>query len=385
LQFVAEMSHMRGVKLESEFPLTHALNNHPLTLKGRIDRLEELGQGAYSIHDYKTGPIPEIKEMKEGRVPQLIAYALMLEEERGIWPQELLYWALPRARHEGKLTEYALGEMTLAVGIPFVPTMVASQSASIPNAMKSLLAADAILGSSSLRKRIRSLDTATQFDSFSAVWDDVAGALRKASSWLLQWHSSSQSLQELISLYADSFARLRTHARVVFTGDELIRFEKRVSAYRALGVREDDAVMLSLYRRVYVALEVLWCAREYSQDVTDVARVLSFVLAHLGLPPIFAFENTLQSSNKWEQELATGAFQEIRRSLSCIVGSVLSRSQDSEHTLALQLSSHKHCSVILSIMKEVQENIRSKRPFTISVLPLLARHIRELSRVMTET
>jgi len=52
--------------------------------------------------------------MTLGFAPQLIAYALMLEEERAVWPQELLYWALPRARHEGKLTEYALGEMTLA-------------------------------------------------------------------------------------------------------------------------------------------------------------------------------------------------------------------------------------------------------------------------------
>jgi ATP-dependent helicase/nuclease subunit B len=114
LQFVAEMSHMRGVKVESEFPLTHMLNNHPLTLKGRIDRLEELGQGAYSIHDYKTGPIPEIKEMKEGRVPQLIAYALMLEEIRGVWPQELCYWALPRGRYAGKITPHAFAEQGLA-------------------------------------------------------------------------------------------------------------------------------------------------------------------------------------------------------------------------------------------------------------------------------
>jgi glutamate dehydrogenase len=278
-----------------------------------------------------------------------------------------------------------VGEMTLAVGIPFIPTMVASQSASIPSAMKSLLAADAIIGSSALRKRIRSLDSASHFDTFSAIWDDISSALRKAGSWLLQWHTTNQSLQELISLYADSFSRLRSHARVVFTGDELTRFEKRVNEYRSLGVSEDDAVMLSLYRRVYVALEVLWCAREYSQDVTEVARVLSFVLEHLGLPPIFAFENTLQSTNKWEQELAAGAFQEIRRSLSCIVGTVLSRSNASEQSLAAQLSSQKHSSVILSIMKEVQDNMRSNRPFTISVLPLLARHIRELSHVMVET
>ncbi|MFN8930172.1 MAG: PD-(D/E)XK nuclease family protein [Alphaproteobacteria bacterium] len=115
LRFVAAEHQARGAgQVKNEDPITHTLNDHPVTLKGRIDRLEENGQGSYSIHDYKTGEIPSAKNMTLGFAPQLIAYALMLEEERGIWPNEILYWELPRARHEGKLTEYALGEMTLA-------------------------------------------------------------------------------------------------------------------------------------------------------------------------------------------------------------------------------------------------------------------------------
>jgi RecB family exonuclease len=103
-----------AAQVKNEEPLTHALNAHPVILKGRIDRLEESGQGrGYSIHDYKTGEIPSSKNMKFGFAPQLIAYALMLGEERGVWPQELFYWALPRARHEGKLSPYDLGDMTL--------------------------------------------------------------------------------------------------------------------------------------------------------------------------------------------------------------------------------------------------------------------------------
>jgi hypothetical protein len=47
-------------------------------------------------------------------VPQLIAYALMLEEIRGVWPQELSYWALPRGRYAGKITPHAFAEQGLA-------------------------------------------------------------------------------------------------------------------------------------------------------------------------------------------------------------------------------------------------------------------------------
>ncbi len=114
LKFVAEETRKRGVAVESEFPLTHQLENHPVTLKGRIDRLEESGQGRYSIHDYKTGAVASPKEMREGKSVQLIAYGLMLQEIRGIWPEELGYWALPRGRHAGDIIPYALGERSTA-------------------------------------------------------------------------------------------------------------------------------------------------------------------------------------------------------------------------------------------------------------------------------
>jgi ATP-dependent helicase/nuclease subunit B len=113
LKFVAEETQKRGVAVESEFPLTHLLENHPVTLKGRIDRLEESGQGRYSIHDYKTGAVASPKEMREGQAVQLIAYALMLQEIRGVCPEELSYWALPRGRYAGDIIPYALGERSI--------------------------------------------------------------------------------------------------------------------------------------------------------------------------------------------------------------------------------------------------------------------------------
>jgi glutamate dehydrogenase len=273
-----------------------------------------------------------------------------------------------------------VGETTLAVGISFLPTLIASQGTTIPHAMRSLLAADSILGSDSLRTRIRTLDQANNFPNFSSVWRDAATALCKAGAWLMQTHSESLSLGELCALYAESFLQLRSHARMVFTGDELIRFNERVLEYEQLGVGADDAVTLSLYRRVYVALEVLWCAREYGQDVTRVAQLLSLILDLLGLPPIFAIENNLHATNKWEQELAAGSFQEIRRGLSQVVGTLLQQPHNTPTDVSARLADNRHRQAILSIMTEVQDGMRNKTQVSVSVLPLIARHIRELVR-----
>lgn len=276
-----------------------------------------------------------------------------------------------------------VGEMTLAIGISFIPTIIASQGTTIPHAMKSLLAADSILGSDSLRGRIRDLDRAGNFTQFSSLWRDAASALCKAGLWLIQSHDESLPLQSLCTLYSESFARLRANAHVLFAGEELERFEERVREYEGLGVGLEDATTLGLYRRVYVALEVLWCAREFNADVTQVARLLSHVLEVLGLPPIFALENTLHSTNKWEQELAAGSFQEIRRSLSLMVGIFLQRSLNSPSSVLDCLADNRHKDAILAIMSEVHDGMRNKSPFTISVLPLIARHVRDLARSLT--
>lgn len=111
LQFVASVHRARGVIApECEMPVTQSVG--PVELKGKIDRLETRSDG-YSIHDFKTGGAPSAAEMKQGLEPQLIAYALMLCEQTGRAPEDLVYWALPKARHSGSLVSYLFADATL--------------------------------------------------------------------------------------------------------------------------------------------------------------------------------------------------------------------------------------------------------------------------------
>lgn len=277
-----------------------------------------------------------------------------------------------------------VGESTLAVGISFIPTIVSASNSSIENVIRCLLAADSILSSHQLRRRARALDTAGNFQVFSTVWNDIAMALRKATTWLLQSHGNETSLKGLLELYGEDFSLLGHHGHTLFSGDERTRFERRVSEYSALGLHQQDAITLSVYRRILVALEVLWCAREYHQEVTSVAKILSLSMDSLTLHPLFAFENSFQSNNKWEQELVSGSFQEIRRGLSHISGVLLTRTPTSESDFTSTLTSCRQYEVIRSVMREVQDGIRAKQPISPSVLPLLARHVRELANELRE-
>ena len=183
----------------------------------------------------------------------------------------------------------------------------------------------------------------------------------------------------MIRLYKDAFATLTDHSQLVFTGGELRRFETRVTEYEKRGAPASDAILLSLYRRVNMILEVLWCAREYDQDVKEVARTVSQCLELLKINSLFRFENALESSNKWEQELVTGAYQEMRRSVSVIVGRLLRAGNSAADNYDARLSATPHKDAITSTIAEVEENTRLRKPFQISVLPVVARQLRLLA------
>ncbi len=269
-------------------------------------------------------------------------------------------------------------EATLAAGISFLPSIASSTGTSVPQAMKSLLAADLILGARSMRSHIRTLDTVQGRSAFVDAWVDLSTAVRHASAWLIQTHPNS-SIQELAELYGNSFSSLIPHARAMFSADELTRFEKRVEEYHTHGLSQGDAIILGLLRRVHSVLETLWCAREYRHQVQDVAATLALVIDSMELQLLFKFEQALQAGNKWEQELAEGSFQEIRRELSRITGKSLSRSLTSSKDISATLAKHKQHQAVRDIMSEINDGMRTKRPFSISVLPLIARHLRELS------
>lgn len=106
-----EMQRRTGrITVDAERPIEQPLATLPLILKGKIDRLEQDGQGAV-IADYKTGDAPTAKEVTEGKATQLLAYALLLIEQ-GQPIERLEYWELPRGRHEGTIVSLPWDDAT---------------------------------------------------------------------------------------------------------------------------------------------------------------------------------------------------------------------------------------------------------------------------------
>jgi glutamate dehydrogenase len=265
-----------------------------------------------------------------------------------------------------------------AVGISYVNSVVSMRGAPVSTVMKCLLAADRILNTDLLRDQIRRLDTTDGCADFTQLWLEIGVALREASEWLLHYHGSSLSLGEMVKLYSDAFDTLAQHAVRVFSGEELVRFERRVEQYRQLGASNEEAVLFSLYRRILPVLEIVWAAREFQQDVQTVASVFSQVFDDLGVNNLFKFQSMIEATNKWEQELVSGSYQEIRRNISLITGQLLAKSATTTDGVQKALHASEGFEAIRSTMHDVNETARQRKPFQIAVLPVISRQLRLL-------
>ena len=262
------------------------------------------------------------------------------------------------------------------VGISFPHSVVSMNGTTVPTVMKCILAADTILGGEALRARLKELDTPALCPNFSRLWLDMGVAVREAANWLLSTHGTTHSLQEIVSLYAEQFKTLATHSALVFTGKEFSRFERRVSEYQALDAEISEANTLALYRRILPLLEMLWSAREFSCDVKLVASTYSQVLEELRINELFKFENLVETTSKWEQELVEGSYQEIRRGISLITGQIVKKGLSQPEDIRAAITSASGYEGIRSTMTDVEELLKQKRPFQVAVLPVITRQLR---------
>ena len=269
-----------------------------------------------------------------------------------------------------------ISTMLPVVGISFAHSVVSMNGTTVPTAMKCILAADTILGGEALRAKLKKLDTPARCPRFTKLWLDMGIAIREAANWLLSTHGTTHSLQEIVSLYAEQFKTLATHSAVVFTGKEFSRFERRVTEYRALDAEITEANTFALYRRILPLLEMLWSAREFSCDVKLVASTYSQVLEELRVNELFKFENLVETTSKWEQELVDGSYQEIRRNISLITGQIVRKGLTQPDEIRAAVANATGYEGIRSTMMDVEELLKQKRPFQVAVLPVITRQLR---------
>jgi len=96
--FVRHEAGRRGTLARTDTETGLAAEIHagpvPVTLSARMDRLDELADGRYTVIDYKSGTLPTAGKMDQGWPPQLPLEAAMIGYSRGTQVASIQAWAV---------------------------------------------------------------------------------------------------------------------------------------------------------------------------------------------------------------------------------------------------------------------------------------------------
>jgi glutamate dehydrogenase len=254
-------------------------------------------------------------------------------------------------------------EVVSAVDIPFIFSATTATGQSASAVIAAVLAADRILGLPHLRSELQRYDTPQNASLFQELWTACGETLRKASLWLLNVHGTALSITTLASLYGPGFEAL-AQENVPQTGSTIE------------GLSSRDSARLRLLSDVIPTLEILWTAHEYKGSPAEIARVFNAVVSTINIVALLSAEHSLRPSNRWEQELIRGSFQEIRRTISTISGQLFTKGITSADAIARHLNSANGFTPLKTTITEITQRMTSAAPFEIAALPVIARQLR---------
>lgn len=276
------------------------------------------------------------------------------------------------------ITNQIVEMVTLSTGISFIPSLHQQLNSELGHLVKCCLAATSILNFDGLRQRLETIDSHDSFHLFSSTWQDLTNAIRQTTRWLLTTHPSQTPLNELVALYTTDFHTLIENIDDIFSSSTREQFQLTTRRYQEKGFSSRDARTLAMCPSILEVLEILWCTRHYGQDVLSTIELTRQTLDSLMIRPLFDFEFSLAAHNKWDQELASTALQQVRRGVSHIVGKLLTVSQIYNRSTARMLKQSRFTADVTKLMEEIKEDIEANRTITISILPLVAQYIERI-------
>lgn len=109
----ARRAEIAQIHAEKKAEYTLHTNDQAFTLSARIDRIERLKSGEIAVSDYKTGSVPEEREMRLGIASQLALGALVATHSKALAGMrekkvaELSYWKLGASARTSDIKRYA--------------------------------------------------------------------------------------------------------------------------------------------------------------------------------------------------------------------------------------------------------------------------------------
>lgn len=260
-----------------------------------------------------------------------------------------------------------------ALGITFIHRMSVSHSIDPTEVLKAAIVADFLLDARAIRKEIDRCDNPQQHETFIKLRRDLGQTMREAAAWILSRHDSSTPITELVQMYSGNYKELLENAdELLGSGDRAI-YEKRLNDYHnlPLGLRTQSS--LALFPSIVVVLEVLWTARATNRALMQVCPIFNGIIEALSLDELLLVARRIQPANRWEKELLSTAYEELRVGVSTLTERFIVKSDGSTEKAVAMLRAIPNFEAVRHSIEEARSSSAS-----VAALTVVARQLRNL-------
>ena len=260
-----------------------------------------------------------------------------------------------------------------ALGITFVHRMSVSHSVDATEVLKAAIASDFLLDARAIRKEIDCCDNPHQYETFIRLRRDLAQTMREAAAWVLSRHDRNTSLAQLIQLYGANYQELLSTGSSLLGSADRQTYEKRLYDYQGLPLGKHAQTSLALFPNIVAVLEMLWTARQTARPLSEVCPVFNSVIHELALDEMLLVARLIKPSNRWEKDLLSTAYEELRVSVSTLTENLLVSGDGSvENAIA-----HLRAIPSFDAVRQAVEEARSSSA-SVAALTVVARQLRNL-------
>lgn len=210
-----------------------------------------------------------------------------------------------------------------AIGITFVLRMCMSHSVQPITVVKCVMAAELLLGSREVREKIRIFDTPDQNDLYMSLLGIINSGVRHATSWLIGWHGQDLPLDRMVELYRAPHSSLVLAAESFFPQDKAHKVLNNLNRYQEAGLSESIARRLVLFEHIPSCFNILASVRSSQNEAARVGEIYFAIVEALRLDSILGIEDSIDTVDKWDHQVLSGAFENINKALSRVTSQVL--------------------------------------------------------------
>ena len=260
-----------------------------------------------------------------------------------------------------------------ALGITFVHRMSISHSVEATEVLKAAFAADFLIDARAVRKEIDRCDNPKQYETFIRLRRDLAQTMREAAAWILSRHDRHTSLAELVQIYSANYQELLNSGSSLLGNSDRETYEKRLSGYQGLPISEQAQTSLALFPSIVAVLEMLWTARQTARPLSEACPVFNAIIHELALDDLLLVARRIQPSNRWEKELLSTAYEELRVGVSTLAERFISAGDRTAEKAIARIHSIPSYDSVRQAVEEARASSAS-----VAALTVVARQLRNL-------